>query len=161
MGVTCGFGLSRPLLSFSESHCRLNNLNPDPIARGLAQAPVSSKNLDRASTRFGWSKSWGIGNRRPLAVRCLRPGARRRTDYCECRHSKRNYSGHTLVTHTSASGVGGDTAHKFSAETIVRSPKQLEHSPGSHSSNMETQILSCLLTSRCGSWHLYPIAMCY
>jgi hypothetical protein len=55
----------------------------------------------------------------------------------------------------------GDTAHEFSAEIIVWSPKQLEHSPTQAGSNMEIQILSCLLTSWCGNWHLYPIAMCY
>ena len=44
-------------------------------ARGLAQAPVSSKNRSTSSTRFELAKSWGSVRGRPLAVRCLRRAA--------------------------------------------------------------------------------------
>ena len=45
------------------------------LARGLAQAPVSSRKRSTSSTRFELAKSWGSVRGRPLAVRCLRRAA--------------------------------------------------------------------------------------
>ena len=47
-------------------------------ARGLAQAPVSSRNRSSTWTRFGWLNSWGRDRRRVLVVRYFQRAAVKR-----------------------------------------------------------------------------------